>query len=137
MRYAPLDNYRDQVLLIARILLMVLFVLFGWSKLIGFPGTAGMMTALGLPFPTVAAIIAVACEFFVGIAIVLGFLTRPLALLLALYTLATAFTGHHYWTFTGTEHMANMINFYKNISITGGLLLLGLTGPGKYSIDRG
>jgi putative oxidoreductase len=33
--------------------------------------------------------------------------------------------------------MENMVNFYKNISITGGLLLLGLTGPGKYSVDRG
>ncbi|HJR10586.1 MAG TPA: DoxX family protein [Rhodanobacteraceae bacterium] len=137
MRYAPLDNYKDQVLLVARILLMILFIQFGWSKLTGFPGTVGMMTAIGLPSPTVAAIIAVVCEFFVGIAIVLGFLTRPLALLLALYTLATAFIGHHYWTLTGTEHMENLINFYKNISITGGLLLLGLTGPGKYSIDRG
>ncbi|MDE2496945.1 MAG: DoxX family protein [Xanthomonadaceae bacterium] len=137
MRYAPLDNYKDQVLLVARILLMILFVQFGWSKLTGFSGTVGMMTALGLPSPTVAAVVAVVCEFFVGIAIVLGFLTRPLALLLALYTLATAFIGHHYWTLTGTEHMENMINFYKNISITGGLLLLGLTGPGKYSIDRG
>lgn len=137
MRYVPLDNYRDQVLLVARILLMVLFVLFGWSKLTAFPGTAGMMAAMGLPLPTLAAIIAVACEFFVGIAIVLGFQTRPLALLLALYTLATAFIGHHYWTLAGAEHMENMINFYKNISITGGLLLLGLTGPGKYSIDRG
>jgi putative oxidoreductase len=29
-----------------------------------------------------------------------------------------------------------MINFYKNISIIGGLLLLFVTGPGKYSIDR-
>jgi putative oxidoreductase len=32
--------------------------------------------------------------------------------------------------------MANMINFYKNISIMGGLLLLCVTGAGKYSIDR-
>jgi len=28
-----------------------------------------------------------------------------------------------------------MINFYKNVSIVGGLLLLALTGPGKYSLD--
>ena len=29
-----------------------------------------------------------------------------------------------------------MINFYKNVSIIGGLLLLALTGPGRYSLDR-
>ena len=75
-------------------------------------------------------------EFFVGIAIVIGFYTRPLALLLALYTLATAVIGHHYWTMLDGERMANMINFYKNISIAGGLLLLCITGPGKYSVDR-
>jgi len=55
--------------------------------------------------------------------------------LLALYTLATAFIGHHYWTMTGTDHYANMTNFYKNVSITGGFFLLYVTGAGKYSID--
>jgi putative oxidoreductase len=57
-------------------------------------------------------------------------------LLLALYTLGTAFIGHHYWTMTGTAQYANMINFYKNVSIMGGLLLLAATGPGRYSLDR-
>jgi len=37
---------------------------------------------------------------------------------------------------TGDAYMANLINFYKNISIMGGLLLLCVTGAGKYSIDR-
>ena len=62
-------------------------------------------------------------------------LTRPLALLLMLYTLATAIIGHHYWTMTGMNQFEAMINFYKNVSIMGGLLLLYVTGPGKYSID--
>jgi putative oxidoreductase len=44
--------------------------------------------------------------------------------------------GHHYWTMTGMEQYANSINFFKNISIIGGLLLLCATGPGKYSLDR-
>lgn len=108
----------------------------GWGKLTGFQGTVGMMTGLGLPIPMVAAIVVVIIEFFAGIAIVLGFYTRPLALLLAAFTLATAFIGHHYWTMTGDAQIANMINFYKNVSITGGFLLLAIAGPGKYSIDR-
>ena len=115
---------------------MVLFVVFGWNKLTGFAGTVAYMASDGVPLPTVSAIIAVVMEFFVGIAIVIGFCTRPLALLLALYTLATAVIGHHYWTMLDGERMANMINFYKNISIVGGLLLLCVTGPGKYSVDR-
>ena len=136
MRYVLFDKASNEVILLARILLVVLFVLFGWSKLTDFPGTVGYMASQGLPVPTLAAAVVVLMEFFVGLAIVLGFCTRPLALLLALYTLGTALIGHHYWTMEGADRMANMINFYKNISIIGGLLLLCVTGPGKYSIDR-
>lgn len=136
MRYVLFDKVSNGMILLARILLVVLFVLFGWSKLTDFPGTVGYMASQGLPVPTLAAAVVVLMEFFVGLAIVLGFFTRPLAMLLALYTLGTAFIGHHYWTMDGAERMANMINFYKNISIIGGLLLLCVTGPGRYSIDR-
>lgn len=136
MRYTLLDGWRDEVLLVARILLVILFVLFGYFKLIGFAGTVAEMASASLPIPMVAAAVTVILEFFVGIAILVGFFTRPLALLLAAYTLATAFIGHRYWTMTGTAHVANMINFYKNVSIMGGFVLLALTGPGRYSIDR-
>ena len=136
MRYTLFEHRKDELILLARVLLMILFVIFGWSKLTGFAGTVAYMVSEGTPLPTVSAIIAVVMEFFVGIAIVIGFYTRPLALLLALYTLATAVIGHHYWTMLDGERMANMINFYKNISIAGGLLLLCITGPGKYSVDR-
>ena len=136
MRYTLFENRRDEILLIARILLVALFVLFGWSKLTGFSGTIAYMAAENAPLPTVAAVIAVVMELLVGLAIAVGFYTRPLAYLLTLYTLATAFIGHHYWTMPDAERMANMINFYKNLSIAGGLLLLCIAGPGKYSLDR-
>jgi putative oxidoreductase len=126
---------RDGVLLIGRILLAVLFVIFGWKKLTGFGGTVGYFTHLNLPAPTLAAIIAVVMEFFAGIAIVLGVLTRPIAVLLAIYTIATGFIGHPYWTMTGTDQVGAMINFYKNVSIAGAFLLLYATGAGKHSVD--
>ena len=37
---------------------------------------------------------------------------------------------------TGANYVANEINFFKNFTIIGGLLLLYVTGAGKYSIDR-
>ena len=79
---------------------MVLFVMFGWSKLTGFSGTVAYMTSTGAPVPELSAVIAVVMEFVVGIALLVGFYTRPLALLLALYTLGTAIIGHHYWNMT-------------------------------------
>ena len=129
------ERIRDEVLLAARILLVVLFLVFGWGKLTNYSGTVGYMAQTGVPIPPVAALVAIAVELFVSIAVVLGVWTRPLAVLLALYTLVAAFIGHHYWTMTGADQYANMTNFYKNIGIMGGFFLLYVTGAGKYSID--
>jgi putative oxidoreductase len=126
----------DGAILIARILLMVLFLIFGWQKLTGFSGTEAYMAHVGAPSPFLSAVIAVVMEFFVGLALVLGLATRPLAILMLLYTFGTALIGHPFWTLTGMDRFEAMINFYKNISIMGGLLLLYVTGAGKFSIDR-
>jgi len=137
MRYTTLfEKRRDEQILLARVLLMGLFVIFGWDKLTNFSGTAAYMESMGLPLPTFAAFSALVMEFFVGISIVIGYYTRPLALLLALYTVITAFIGHRYWIMTDAARIETMINFYKNMSIAGGLLLLCILGPGKYSVDR-
>ncbi|CRI57897.1 DoxX family protein [Pseudomonas sp. CCOS 191] len=136
MRYSLLDGQRDFILLLARILLMILFVLSGWSKLTGFEGTVGYMTSLGAPAPMLAAAIAVIMELLVGILLILGFYTRPLALLFALFVLGTALIGHPYWNMVEPERSANMTQFLKNLAIVGGLLLLALTGAGRFSLDR-
>jgi len=74
-------------------------------------------------------------EFFVSIAILLGFLTRPLSLLLCFFMIATALIAHHYWTLSGAAGVQEMAVFFKNLSIAGGLLGLYSTGGGRYSLD--
>jgi putative oxidoreductase len=138
MRYTQIfERRKDELLLLARIFLMALFVIFGTDKFLNFSGTADYMASVGLPLPTFAAFTALVMEFAVGIAILLGFYTRPLALALAIYTLVTALIGHRFWAITDVGiRLDTMIHFYKNMSIVGGLLLLCITGPGKYSLDR-
>jgi len=135
MRYSLLDGQRDIIILIARVLLMILFVLSGWAKLTGFDGTVGYMTSLGAPAPMLAAAIAVLMEFVVGILLILGFYTRPLAFLFALFVLGTALLGHPFWNMVDPERSANMTQFLKNLAIMGGLLLLAVSGPGRFSVD--
>ena len=129
------EKIRNEVILAARVMLVLLFVIFGWSKLTNYGGTVSYMAMTGAPVPQISAAIAIAVEFFVGIALLLGIFTRPLALAMASYTLATAIIGHHYWTMSGAEQLANETNFYKNVSIMGGFLLLYITGAGRYSLD--
>ena len=135
MTPSSVERSGNAAILIARILLVLLFVVFGWSKLTNYSATVGDMASLGAPIPSVAALVAIVVEFFIGLAVAFGAWTRPLAILLALYTLATAFIAHHFWTMDGDVRSENAINFYKNISIVGGFLLLYVTGGGRYSVD--
>ncbi|WP_152081867.1 DoxX family protein [Enterobacter oligotrophicus] len=136
LRYFDFGSSRSFLLLIARIAIVVLFIIFGYPKLTGFSGTVQYMASLGAPVPTLAAIIAVVMEVPAAILIILGFFTRPLAVLFIFYTLGTAVIGHHYWDMTGDAVVPNMINFYKNVSIAGAFLLLAIVGPGALSLDR-
>ena len=136
LRYLDFGQARHLLLLIGRIALVVLFIIFGYPKLTGFSGTVQYMTSLDTPMPMLAAIIAVVMEVPAAILIVLGFFTRPVAVLFVFYTLGTAIIGHHYWNMTGDAVMPNMINFYKNISIAGAFILLAIVGPGALSLDR-
>lgn len=136
LRYLDFGSLRPLLLLIARITVVALFIIFGVPKMTGFSGTVEYMAAVGAPLPMLSAIIAVVMEVLVAILIVLGFFTRPLAVIFLFYTLGTAVIGHHYWNMTGADVAPNMINFYKNISIAGAFLLLALAGPGAWSLDR-
>ncbi|WP_312285290.1 DoxX family protein [Yokenella regensburgei] len=136
LRYFEFGQSRHLLLLIARIAIVLLFIIFGYPKLTGFDGTVQYMAASGAPMPMLAAIIAIIMEVPAAILIVLGFFTRPLAVIFVFYTIGTAIIGHHYWDMSGDAVLPNMINFYKNISIAGAFILLALTGPGAISIDR-
>lgn len=138
LRYLNFGSAQSLVLLVARVLLIVLFLLFGFSKLTGFEGTVQYMQMLHAPLPTLSAAIAVIAEAFLGLAILVGFYTRPIALFLAIYTIGTALIGHAYWHATGDmmQDMNTKIHFFKNMSIAGGFLLLAVAGPGAISFDK-
>ena len=107
------ERIRDEALLIARILLAVLFLVFGWVKLTDYSWTVAYMTQSGAPLPSVAALVAIVIEFFGGIALILGVWTRPLAVLFAFFTLAAGLIGHRYWTMTGADRLMNMMQLLQ------------------------
>jgi putative oxidoreductase len=125
----------DAVILAARLFLAILFLIFGWRKVRDYSGTVRQMVQDGLPMPALATAIAIFMELPVTLAVAAGAFTRLSAVLLAFYTLSASLVEHRYWTATRGERVASMENFYKNLSIIGGLLLLYVVGAGKYSID--
>jgi putative oxidoreductase len=117
-------------ILLGRILLAVIFVLSGFNKLADIAGTAGYFGSMGLPVPTVTAVVVGLIELLGGLAIVVGFQTRIVSWVLAVFTIATALVAH-----TGWADQNQMIHFLKNVAITGGFLVLASSGAGAYSID--
>jgi putative oxidoreductase len=125
----------DVVLLIGRILLVILFIRSGFMKFGALEGTAGYINSkLGMG-ATLAPIVAV-LELLGGILIAVGFQTRIAAAVLFLFTAAASLIFHDYWNMTGAAATANAINFYKNLGLMGGLLILVAAGPGRYSLDK-
>ena len=125
---------RDAELLLGRILIAALFLPAGVEKIIGWPGIVHYIAHDGGPVPLLAGIVAVICEVAVTALILLGVLVRPLALVLAVYTVGTALIAHRYWQLSGPAAIAAHINFYKNLAIAGGLLALSASGSGRFAL---
>ena len=118
------------IVLIARVLLSVMFILGGLSKLGDAAGTAAYFGAVGLPMPGILAWLVGIFELVAGLAILVGFMTMPAAYLLALFCIASGIIAH-----TDFSNQIEMIMFMKNMAIAGGFLLLGANGPGSISVD--
>lgn len=114
--------------LAGRILLAALFLLSGLGKIGAYAATAGYMASVGVPGALLPVVIAV--EVIGGLALILGWQTRIVAFLLAGFTLLSALIFH-----THFADQVQMIMFWKNVSITGGLLLLVVHGAGAFSLD--
>jgi putative oxidoreductase len=132
-----MKNQSDALALVGRILLGLIFVLSGFQKLMGFSGVVANITGKGLPLPEVLAVLTVAIELGAGLLLVVGWKARWAALLIFLYIIPVSLTFHNFWTMEGAQAAMNKIQFLKNVSIMGGMLLVAAFGPGRYSLDKG
>ena len=117
-------------ILVGRILLAAMFVLAGFAKLTDIGGTAGWFGSIGLPAPSILAVLAGLLELVGGLAIVIGFQTRIAALAIAAFTVAATLIAH-----LDFADMTQFLFFQKNFAIVGGLLILAFAGAGSLSVD--
>ncbi len=131
----PTTKQQDLITLAGRILIALLFVPAGYGKIGGFEGTAGYIASVGLPLPQLGAAIAIIVELGLGLLLLVGYRTRPAALVLALFTIVAGAIFHNYWAAPADQVMMQQINFYKNLAIGGGLLAFVAFGAGGLSLD--
>lgn len=120
-RYLPLAG---------RLLIGLPFLFFGLAKAATYTKTVALVEMVGIPLPPLAALGAITLEIGGGLLLVAGYKVRPVAVLLAIFTMATAYYFH-----SNLADENTMVHFFKNVMMTGGLLQVVAFGAGVLSLD--
>ena len=113
---------------LGRIFLSTLFLIEGINKIFNYEGTIEYMESFNVPEYLI--IPAIIVEILFPLLLIIGYQTKLSALMLAIFTLATALIFH-----TDFTSQIQLISFLKNFAIAGGFLIIFVKGSGKYSID--
>jgi putative oxidoreductase len=110
--------------------------MLGWFGGFGFAGTMGFFTGM-MHIPAPLAFLAIAAEFFGGIGLILGFLTRIAAFGIGVNMLVAIMTVHHTFGFfmnwAGTQKGEG---FEFHLLVLAMVAFLMIRGGGAFSIDR-
>ena len=91
------NKLNEWALALLRVVLGIVFTYHGYVKLFvpgGFKGTVAFFGAIGLPLPLYTALLVSVVEFFGGLALIVGLLTRWASVLLFLEMLVALFKVH-------------------------------------------
>jgi putative oxidoreductase len=122
------DSLKPYADVVGRVLIAALFVLAGWGKISGYAGTQAYMQHAGVPGSLLPLVILL--ELGGGIAIIIGLYTRPVALLLAGFSIIAGMLFHG-----GSADQTQQIMLLKDLGLAGGFLFLAANGAGRLSID--
>jgi putative oxidoreductase len=126
----------DLILLAGRLALGVIFVKSGFQKLMALGAFAASLAGRGVPASLFWAVVGATVEFVGGILIASGLKTRYASLLMILFVIVTTGISHRYWEFTeAAARRAQESQFFKNLAILGGFLVLYVAGAGRYALD--
>jgi putative oxidoreductase len=119
-----LTPYAPHMLGVLRVMTALLFIPHGTQKLFNFPMAGQAMAAEGL------FLVAGILEIVGGLAILLGFFTRPVAFVLSGMMAVAYFTAHHPMDFFPVNNFGDAAILFCFV-----YLYLVFAGPGRFSLD--
>lgn len=122
--------------LVLRVPLGIIFIahgaqkLFGWFGGHGLEGTGQWMASIGLQPGYLMALGAGSAEFFGGLFLLLGLLTRPAAMALAFTMVVAIFAVH-----IGNGLFMSNNGYEFGLALLAGSVALAMSGGGRFSLD--
>lgn len=119
--------------IIARVAICLIFIQGAMGKMLGWSGQAEYMASHGISpvAPLLGA--ALVIEAAGVLCLLIGFQTRIVALVMAIYLCIVSALLHNFWS--PNSGMFAQTEFFKNIAIVGGLLMISAFGPGRFSLE--
>jgi len=131
-------NYLENAcLLLGRLLMGMYFILPGISKITDYEGTSAYMVAHDVPFIPVLLVVTIVLQLGAGAAVIVGFQGKWAAFVLAGLTVVISIFMHNFWDMEASmERTHETQNFFKNMGIVAGLLIVAGIGTGRFSLDN-
>ncbi len=123
-----MNNALSYLAPLGRLLLVIIFIYSGIGKITGYAATQGYMESMGVPGIMLPLVIIL--EVLGGLAILVGWKARWIALLMAGFSVLSALIFHP------IGDPEQQMHFMKNLAMAGGFLMIAGHGPGALSIDK-
>ena len=127
----------DVALLVVRVIVGIIFAAHGAQKLFGAFGGPGLAAIVQMMGP-IGYLVAIG-EFFGGLGLIVGFLTRFSAASLIVIMLGAIFMVHGkngFFLGHGPDSTLATAGFEYNLALIGMLLPILIAGPGRFAIGR-
>lgn len=124
-------------LAVGRACLALVFLASGVAKLFSWASVTGYMASREIPWPGFFLCGALLLEAGGGLSVLLGWKARIGAKALILVLIPATLAFHGFWHEPEADFREQVLQFLKNLSILGGLILVAVHGSGPWSLDRG
>ncbi len=129
------NDSTNWLMLLARISIAIVFLVSGLHKAMWFEKAAEEFRRDSIPLTPLILPATIVLHLAASFCLIIGYMTREAALVLALFTIVATLKVHAYWRLPKDQQLGRSRTMTANLAIVGGLLLLAAVGPGDFTVS--
>ena len=115
------------IMVVGRVLLGIYFLLPGLGKILTYSDNIILLTSKGVPLTPIALPLTILIEVILGAMLIFDRYIKMSSMILFALTLLINIFIHDFWNLSGVMQSHEAQNFYKNMGVAAGLLILAST----------